>query len=195
MSSPINLIVISLISNRLSSLASHSTTQTTRYKVSELKLSASSCYCRNPLTDHRHSTNTDRSQASTIIPQILPNFVLQRSLYEARERPAKTYSWQVFMISNILVELPWNTLMAILIYVAWYFPIGLWRNAIPTDAVAERAGMMLLFLWVYMMLASTCGHMVQAAVEVVDLGANYVNLLFMISLIFCGYDFSTSFPN
>lgn len=64
--------------------------------------------------------------------------------------------------------------MAVLIYVGWYFPIGLWRNAIPTNAVAERAGMMLLFLWAYMMLASTCGHMVQAAVEVVDLGANYV---------------------
>jgi ATP-binding cassette, subfamily G (WHITE), member 2, PDR len=41
--------------------------------------------------------------------QMMPHFVTQRSLYEARERPSKTYSWKVFIISNITVELPWNT--------------------------------------------------------------------------------------
>ena len=44
-----------------------------------------------------------------LVQQIMPHFVTQRALYESRERPSKTYSWQVFMYSNILVELPWNT--------------------------------------------------------------------------------------
>lgn len=45
----------------------------------------------------------------------MPHFVTQRSLYEARERPSKTYSWKAFMLSNIFVELPWNTLMAVIV--------------------------------------------------------------------------------
>lgn len=46
------------------------------------------------------------------IQLIMPQFVVQRNLYEARERPSKTYSWQVFMVSKIIVELPWNALVS-----------------------------------------------------------------------------------
>jgi ATP-binding cassette subfamily G (WHITE) protein 2 (PDR) len=56
--------------------------------------------------------------SSNLVPQILPNFVTQRALYEARERPAKIYSWQVFILSNIHIELPWNALMAVLVFVS-----------------------------------------------------------------------------
>ena len=48
---------------------------------------------------------------SNLVQQIMPNFVVQRALYEARERPSKTYSWQAFLMANIFVELPWNTRM------------------------------------------------------------------------------------
>ncbi|CZT44690.1 probable ABC transporter [Rhynchosporium secalis] len=126
------------------------------------------------------------TQSSNLVPQMLPNFVVQRSLYEARERPAKTYSWQVFMLSNILVELPWMTLMAIFIFVGWYYPIGLYRNAELNGTGAESAGTVLLFMWVYMIFTSTFGHMVQAGVDLAEMGGNYANLLFMLSLIFCG---------
>jgi ATP-binding cassette subfamily G (WHITE) protein 2 (PDR) len=88
--------------------------------------------------------NQNRTMSSNLVPQILPNFVTQRALYEARERPAKTYSWQIFMLSNILVELPWNTFMAVLVFICWYYPVGLYRNAQPTQAVAERGGAMFL---------------------------------------------------
>jgi hypothetical protein len=33
-----------------------------------------------------------------LVQQIMPNFVTQRALYEVRERPSKTYSWQSFMM-------------------------------------------------------------------------------------------------
>jgi ATP-binding cassette subfamily G (WHITE) protein 2 (PDR) len=127
------------------------------------------------------------TQSSNLVPQILPNFVTQRSLYEARERPAKTYSWQVFMLSNILVELPWNALMSLLIFVGWYYPIGFYRNAEPTNELGARGGTMFLLMFVYMMFTSTFGHMVQAGVELAEMGGNYANLLFMLSLIFCGF--------
>ncbi|GIK00955.1 hypothetical protein Aspvir_004985 [Aspergillus viridinutans] len=44
-----------------------------------------------------------------LIFQIIPSFVTQRTLYESRERQSKAYSWQAFVLSNIVVEFAWNT--------------------------------------------------------------------------------------
>ncbi|KAL1982431.1 hypothetical protein VTN96DRAFT_1336 [Rasamsonia emersonii] len=121
-----------------------------------------------------------------LVQQIMPHFVTQRSLYEARERPSKAYSWQAFMMANILVELPWNTLMAVLMYFCYYYPIGLYRNAEPTHAVTERGGLMFLLIWSFMMFTSTFAHMVIAGIEVAETGGNLANLLFSLTLIFCG---------
>lgn len=123
---------------------------------------------------------------ANLCQQIMPMFVTQRALYEVRERPAKTYSWQAFMISNIFVELPWNTVMSVLMYVCWYYPIGLYRNARPTDSVNERAGLMFLLVWVFLLLASTFAHLVIAGVESAETAGNIVTLLFSLCLIFCG---------
>ncbi len=87
--------------------------------------------------------------------QIMPHFVTQRSLYEARERPSKAYSWKAFVLSNILVEVPWNLFLSVFMFLAWYYPIGLQRNAVPTDAVSERGALMFLFMFAYLVFAST----------------------------------------
>lgn len=121
-----------------------------------------------------------------LVQQIMPNFVTQRSLYEVRERPSKTYSWQAFMMSNILVELPWNTLMSLFIYLCWYYPIGLYRNAEPTDAVSERGALMFLLIWTFMLFTSTFAHMVIAGIELAETGGNIATLLFSLCLVFCG---------
>ena len=120
------------------------------------------------------------------MPQILPNFVSQRALYEARERPAKTYSWTIFLLSNILIELAWNSLMAVLVFATWYWPTGYYRNAEATDTVANRSGTMFLLLWVFFMFSSTFAHMVQAAIETAEAAGNAASALFTFSLVFCG---------
>jgi ATP-binding cassette subfamily G (WHITE) protein 2 (PDR) len=121
-----------------------------------------------------------------LVQQIMPNFCTQRSLYEARERPSKTYSWQAFMTANIIVELPWNTLMAVLIFCCWYFPIGLYRNAQPTNSVTEREALMFLLIWTFLLFTSTFAHMIIAGIELPETGGNIANLLFSLCLIFCG---------
>jgi ABC-type multidrug transport system permease subunit len=121
-----------------------------------------------------------------IIQQMMPHFVIQRALYEVRERPSKTYSWQVFIFSNIFAEIPWNSLMAVIIYITWYFPIGLYRNAEATDAVSERAGLMFLYVWAFFMFTSTFCHLVIAGMETAENAGNIANLLFSLCLIFCG---------
>ncbi|EDN99553.1 hypothetical protein SS1G_02407 [Sclerotinia sclerotiorum 1980 UF-70] len=121
-----------------------------------------------------------------LVQQILPHFVTQRSLYEVRERPSKTYSWKVFILSNIIVELPWNTLMAVIIFVTWYYPIGLYRNAEMTNAVNERSGLMFAFVWAFLMFTSTFTDFIIAGMETAETAGNVANLMFSLCLIFCG---------
>lgn len=121
-----------------------------------------------------------------LVQQIMPLFVTQRALYEVRERPSKTYSWKAFMLSNIIVELPWNLLAATLLFFCWYYPIGLYENAVPTDSVHERGALMWLLVLSFLLFASTFAHMVIAGVDTAETGGNIANLMFSLTLIFCG---------
>lgn len=121
-----------------------------------------------------------------LVQQIMPLFVTQRSLYEARERPSKTYSWLVFILSNIFVELPWNTLAGTLIFFTWYYPIGLYKNAYQADQVTERGGLMYLLVLAFLLFTSTFASMMISAIETAETAGNMGNLLFSLSLIFCG---------
>ncbi|XTI88346.1 ABC transporter-like protein [Cenococcum geophilum] len=123
---------------------------------------------------------------SNFCSQIMPHFVTQRALYEVRERQSRTYSWKVFILSNILVEIPWNSLMAVLVFVSWYYPIGLRQNAVEADQVAERGALMFLFTLTFMIFAGTFAHMAIAGVKTAEGAGTIINLLFSLSLIFCG---------
>ncbi|KAH7070040.1 BcATRO, ABC transporter [Paraphoma chrysanthemicola] len=118
--------------------------------------------------------------------QIMPNFVTNRSLYEARERPSKAFSWKAFVLSNLIVEIPWNALLSLLMFLCWYYPIGYQKNAEPTNAEAERGGLMFLFMFVYLVFTSTFAIMIVAGMEQAAEGANIANLLFSLSLTFSG---------
>ena len=121
-----------------------------------------------------------------LVQQMMPYFVTQRSLYEVRERPSKAYSWKAFILASVVVELPWNTLMAVPAFLAWYYPIGFFRNAVPTNSVTERSGTMFLLIWIFFMFSSTFSSMIIAGVEQAETGGNIAQLLFSLTLVFCG---------
>ncbi|KFY50876.1 hypothetical protein V496_09128 [Pseudogymnoascus sp. VKM F-4515 (FW-2607)] len=121
-----------------------------------------------------------------LVQQMMPHFVTQRSLYEVRERPSKTYSWKIFIISNIIVELPWNSLMSVILFATYYYPIGMHRNAEIAGQFHERGILMFLFIWSFLMFTSTFSTMVIAGMETAEAGGNIANLLFSLCLIFCG---------
>jgi ATP-binding cassette, subfamily G (WHITE), member 2, PDR len=101
------------------------------------------------------------------------------------------------MLANITVELPWNTLMAVIIFYTWYYPIGLYRNAIPADQVTERGGLMFLYVWAFLLFTSTFSTMVVAGIDAAETAGNIGQLLFSLTLIFCGYVifyFHSDFP-
>jgi len=121
-----------------------------------------------------------------LVQQIMPLFVTQRSLYEARERPSKTYSWKAFVMTNILVELPWSSLGAVILYFTWYYPIGLYENAAYTDTVHIRGFQEFLFVWQFMLFAATFAFLAIAGIDTAETGGNIANLIFSLSLVFCG---------
>jgi ATP-binding cassette subfamily G (WHITE) protein 2 (PDR) len=130
-----------------------------------------------------------------LVQQIMPHFVTQRALYEVRERPSRTYSWVAFMISNITVELPWNALMAVIIFFCFYYPIGLQNNAAAAGATHERGALFFLFVLQFLLFASTFTNMVIAGIADAETGGNIANLMFTLCLVFCGVIASPSqFP-
>lgn len=119
-----------------------------------------------------------------LVQQIMPHFVTQRALYEVRERPSKTYSWQAFMISNIAVELPWNSLMAIIMFLCYYYPVGLYSNA--GSDLHERGALFFLFMLEFLLFTSSFTNMVVAGMDSAETAGNIANLMFSLCLIFCG---------
>ena len=119
-----------------------------------------------------------------LVEQMLPHFTTQRSLYEVRERPSKTYSWVAFMMSNILTEIPWQTLGSVIAFFCYYYPVGYYRNA--GDQVHERGAMAFMIIWVFFIFTSTFAHMVIAGIEDDHTGGMFATILFCICLGFCG---------
>ncbi|KAL9949874.1 ZEB2-regulated ABC transporter 1 [Verticillium nonalfalfae] len=121
-----------------------------------------------------------------LVQQQMPHFVTQRSLYEVRERPSKTYSWKVFMLSQIIVEIPWNSLMSVFMFICVYYPVGLYKNAEAAGQTTERGGLMWLLFWQFLIFTCTFAHACIAITDTAEAGGNLANVLFMMCLIFCG---------
>lgn len=85
---------------------------------------------------------------SSLVQQIMPRFVTQRSLYEVRERPSKAYSWAAFIIANVFVEIPYQILLGILVFASYYYPIyGRHQSS-------DRQGLILLLCIQFFVFAS-----------------------------------------
>lgn len=95
-----------------------------------------------------------------LVQQTIPLFMSERELFEAREKPSKVYSWPVFLLSQIMIEIPWNSLLAVAMFFCWYYPVGLYRNAEAADQVTERGLLAFLFMWAFMMFTCTFTIMV-----------------------------------
>jgi ATP-binding cassette subfamily G (WHITE) protein 2 (PDR) len=76
--------------------------------------------------------------------------------------------------------------MGVICFVCWYFPIGLYRNAYPTDAVDSRGITVCLFVLMFFIFASTFTYMVIVGLESEGLGGVIINLMFIMMYAFCG---------
>lgn len=118
--------------------------------------------------------------------QIISQFTAYREIYELREAPSRTYSWLVFMLSNILVEIPWQSFMSVFLFAGWYYPIGMYKNGNHTQNITELSGLVFLLIWSFMLFVLTIAYMVAASIESTLTAINITQLLYSLSLIFCG---------
>lgn len=116
---------------------------------------------------------------STIVQQIQPQFITQRSLYEVRERPSKAYSWKAFMLANVVVEVPYQILTGIFVFACFYYPVVGVQSS-------QQQGLVLLFTIQLMLYASSFAQMTIAALPDAQTASSIVTALVLISLAFCG---------
>lgn len=109
----------------------------------------------------------------------MPKFIANRELYEVRERPSKSYSWQAFLIAQILAEFPYQILMGIIVF-------GVWNYTVLGIQTSDRQGLVLLFLVQFFIWASTFAHMVVSALPDSETAAMLSILMFVLSLLFSG---------
>ncbi|KAM0433852.1 hypothetical protein ACHAPT_003795 [Fusarium lateritium] len=121
-----------------------------------------------------------------LVYQTMPGFVSQRSLYEGRERSSKTYAWYIFILANVVVEMVWNSLASLAVYLPFYFLVGMYKNGDITDTQNERGGLMFLLVWAFMVYEGTFAHMCVAGSPTAEVGATFALLLFMMTLVFAG---------
>ncbi|KAI9172716.1 ABC multidrug transporter atrG [Paramyrothecium foliicola] len=117
--------------------------------------------------------------------QIMPMFIPQRELYEVRERPSKVYRWTTFLLSNIIVEAGWNTLMSVIMFLSWYYPIGFAKH-LGDDERASRGFLTFLLWWMYLLFISTISHAVVVWIETPDTAGVLASLLWMLCISACG---------
>lgn len=123
---------------------------------------------------------------NSTVQQYIPMYTSQRNLFEARERPSKTWGWAPFILTLITTELPWQTLSSVLGFFAWYYPSRLFRNARHAHEMTERGGLTFFYVWLFYILAVSFAQLTAAPMENAETGSNLAMLLFMMSLLFSG---------
>ncbi|KAJ9614979.1 hypothetical protein H2200_001053 [Cladophialophora chaetospira] len=117
---------------------------------------------------------------STVANQIMSRFLPQRSLFEVRESPSKIYSWLVFVLSNILVEIPYMIFLSVIVWACWYFPVfGLHHDA------ATRVTMW-AFCLQFLLFGSTWAQMLIFTMPSTETAAALSTILFTLTLQFNG---------
>ncbi|KIW86022.1 hypothetical protein Z517_01416 [Fonsecaea pedrosoi CBS 271.37] len=116
---------------------------------------------------------------TALIQQIIPRFVIQRSLYEVRERPSRAYSYVAFLLANIIVEIPYQILLGIMVYASYYYSVFGIQSS-------ERQGLVLLFCVQFFVYASTFSQMVIAALPDAETAGIIATLMFAMCVLFNG---------
>lgn len=62
----------------------------------------------------------DLTKIAGVIAQTQPKFIANRDIFEAREKKAKLYSWWAFCFGEIVAEVPYLLVCALLYFAPWY---------------------------------------------------------------------------
>ena len=86
--------------------------------------------------------------SNSLMNQIQPRWFIFRDLFEVREKPSNMYSWWAFVMSAIIVEIPYNFVTGTLFFLPWYFATGFWLNQGLAGRAAASVG---IYEWLFLM--------------------------------------------
>jgi ATP-binding cassette, subfamily G (WHITE), member 2, PDR len=127
---------------------------------------------------------------SAINQAIIPHLIDRRTLFEARERDSRIYSWVIYITANILAELFWQTLISVPVFATWYYPTGMQHNGDGDIGPAERGALTFMFVWFFNLWASTLSLLFASSIEHVEVATQIATLFYWLALLFCGYVFA-----
>ncbi|WWD20474.1 hypothetical protein CI109_104950 [Kwoniella shandongensis] len=128
--------------------------------------------------------------APGVIAQTQPKFIHNRDIFETREKKAKLYSWHAFCFAEIVAEIPYLLVCALLYFVCWYPVVGFsFKPSVAGPVYLQMTFYEFLYTGIGQFIAAYAPHEVFAAL---------VNpLLIGILVMFCGvlvpYDQITAF--
>jgi len=94
-----------------------------------------------------------------------PRFIILRDQFLAREKDNRAYSWVAFVMSAILVELPFTLLGGLIYWVLWYYMVGYFGET-------SRAGYSFVMYELYSVFVTSLAQLIAAIFPVV--GAAHV---------------------
>ncbi|OCF41123.1 ABC transporter [Kwoniella heveanensis CBS 569] len=117
--------------------------------------------------------------APGVIAQTQPKFIANRDIFEAREKKAKLYSWQAFVFGEIVAEVPYLLVCALLYFAPWYPVVGFSFHP-------SVAGPVYLQMTLYEFLYTGIGQFVAAYAPNAVFAALVNPLLIGVLVTFCG---------
>ncbi|KAM5437048.1 GTPase-activating protein [Microsporum ferrugineum] len=117
---------------------------------------------------------------SSLVQQIMPRFVTQRDLFEVRERPSRAYSWKIFLLANIIVEIPYQILLGIIAWASLFYP------TFGAHLSSERQGLFLLYCIQFFIFASTFAQMIIAGLPDAETAGGIATTMFGLMVTFNG---------
>ena len=87
--------------------------------------------------------------------QVEPRFTVLRDIFIHREKANLTYQWPVFVLSAIIIEIPYAFVTSLVYWLLWYYPVGYFYGS-------SRAGYSFLMYELFVIFATSLAQLCAA---------------------------------
>ena len=123
---------------------------------------------------------------NSMMQQTIPHFLYHRTMFEARERPAKLFGWFPWIMAQITSEFPWQLITGTLAFLAWFYPVGFFRTMEQTNSVSERSGLTWMITVTLHLFISTYSQVWVAGFDAPEIGAQIASVFYAVSFNYSG---------
>ena len=115
----------------------------------------------------------------TIGLMVEPRFTGLREVFMQREKSSLTYHWVIFVLSAIIVELPYVVVCSLIYWLLWYFPVGYFYTP-------SRAGYTFLMFELFGVFATSLAQLCAASMPNLESAFMANGFFFMFCNTFAG---------